>query len=85
MPFDIGLAHASWGFAEMVVGEKGFEPVLPFQAFSSHKQLDLNDLISRYRVFVPNSGDTTWTRLSLPLARFRAKAFRSDHQWRFKP
>ena len=75
MPFDIGLAHASWGFAEMVVGEKGFEPAPTFQAFSSHQQLNLNDLISRYREFVPSAGDTTWTTLSLPLLRLRAKAF----------
>ena len=75
MPFDIGLAHASWGFAEMVVGEKGFEPAPPFQAFSSHQQLNLNDLISRYREFVPNAGDTIRTTLSLPLLRFCAKAF----------
>ena len=75
MPFDIGLAHASWGFAEMVVGDKGFEPAPPFQAFSSHQQLNLNDLISRYREFVPNAGDITWTALSPPLRRFRAKVF----------
>ena len=75
MPFDIGLAHASWGFAKMVVGEKGFEPAPTFQAFSSHQQLNLNDLISKYREFVPNAGDITWTALSPPLRRFCAKVF----------
>ena len=73
--FGTGWAHASWGFAEMVVGEKGFEPAPTFQAFSSHQQLNLNDLISRYREFVPNAGDTIRTTLSLPLLRLRAKAF----------
>ena len=59
----------------MAVGENVFEPAPPFQAFSSHQQLNLHDLISKYREFVSNAGDTTWTTLSLPLLRFCAKAF----------
>ena len=42
---------------------------------SSHQQLNISQLIEKYREFVPNAGDTTWRYNYLPVLNNCAKAF----------
>ena len=43
---------------------------------SSHQKLDFNELIAKYRAFVPNAGDKTWQYNYLPVLKNCAKAFK---------
>ena len=43
---------------------------------SSHQKLDFNELIAKYRAFVPNAGDTTWKSHYLPVLKNCATAFK---------
>ena len=36
---------------------------------SSHQQVNINQLIDKYRAFVPNAGDKTWKEFYLPVLR----------------
>ena len=42
---------------------------------SSHQKLNINQLIDKYRQFVPSAGDTTWRYNYLPVLKNCAKAF----------
>ena len=42
---------------------------------SSNQKIDFNQLIAKYRAFVPNAGETTWKTFYLPVLRNCAKAF----------
>ena len=42
---------------------------------SSHQKLNINQLIDKYRQFVPSAGDTTWKYNYLPVLKNCAKAF----------
>ena len=42
---------------------------------SSHQQLNISQLIEKYREFVPNAGDTTWRYNYLPVLNNCARAF----------
>jgi integrase len=42
---------------------------------SSHQKLNISQLIDKYRLFVPNAGDTTWKYNYLPVLMNCAKAF----------
>ena len=43
---------------------------------SSHQKLDFNELLAKYRAFVPNAGDKTWQYNYLPVLKNCAKAFK---------
>ena len=43
---------------------------------SSHQKLDFNELLAKYRAFVPNAGDTTWKSHYLPVLKNCATAFK---------
>ena len=43
---------------------------------SSHQKLDFNELLAKYRAFVPNAGDKTWQYNYLPVLKNCATAFK---------
>ena len=47
---------------------------------SSHQKLDFNELIAKYRAFVPNAGDKTWQYNFLPVLKNLCACFEGKNR-----